>query len=187
MVSVKNVRTFAAAAIMAYAIVSRISSSSAPACFAPAKWFSAQWRHPAAALALKSTSSRVLASSDPSTYSKRMKAETFLESLPISPSLFLWDRRFQSKRHSCTDSQNYNKIQVCLRAREIKKAGHDHTIVPGVKCLKRCRFLYAPLHMPRHFFAHGFSAKPIPMFVKKPSATPKTSHVRGGHQKADRR
>ena len=173
---------------MAYTIVSRISSSSAPACFAPAKWLSVQWRHPAAALALKSTSSRVLASSDPSTYSNRMKAETFLESLPMSISFFQQDRRFQSERHSCIDSQNYNKIRVRRRVPDTKKAGHDHNFVPGGKGLLRCRFyLVTAPHIPCHFFVHGFSAKPILMFVKKPSATPKTSHVRGGHQKADRR
>jgi hypothetical protein len=37
MVSVRNVRTFAVAAIIANTIVSRISSSLAPASFAPAK------------------------------------------------------------------------------------------------------------------------------------------------------
>jgi hypothetical protein len=38
MVSVRKVRTFPLVAIIAHAIVSRISSSDAPAFFAPAKW-----------------------------------------------------------------------------------------------------------------------------------------------------
>ncbi len=77
--SVRNVRTFAVAAIIANTIVSRIWSSVAPSFFAPAKWDSVQWRHPATALAESSTSSRVLASSEPETYSNRMKDVTFSE------------------------------------------------------------------------------------------------------------